>query len=136
MNTPEGNTVSTAQLAMSLIYNVARKIPGSFVAAKSGRYDLARNFTGVELEGKTLGIIGCGRIGQLVANMATKMHMNVIGFDPVMPVSAFEKAGIPRASSIEEIWRQSDFITVHTPLNASTNKLINRDSLKKCTYTV
>eukprot|EP01038_Epipyxis_sp_PR26KG_P013374 gene13374-17934_t len=130
MNTPGGNTVSTAQLAMSLLANLARHIPAADSSVKSGKWD-RKSFTGVELNGKTLGIIGCGRIGQVVASNAKTLGMNVIGYDPVMNAEAFNDAGLTKVD-IEDIWRKSDFITVHTPLTPETANLINDTTISKC----
>ena len=83
MNTPGGNTVSTAQLAVSLLANLARQLPAADMSIKAGKWD-RKSFMGVEINGKVLGIVGCGRIGQVVAGTATTMGMQVIGYDPVM----------------------------------------------------
>lgn len=83
------------------------------------------------MSGKTLGIIGCGRIGQEVANCAKAMGMMVKGYDPVMSVEAFKEAGIDRVE-LESIWKNSDFITVHTPLTPETSNLLNETTLAQC----
>lgn len=87
------------------------------------------------MSGKTLGIVGCGRIGQEVANCAKAMGMVVKGYDPVMSVEAFKEAGIDRVE-LEDIWKHSDFITVHTPLTPETNNLLNEKSLSRCKHGV
>lgn len=131
MNTPDGNTVSTAQLTMSLLTSLARHIPAANMSVKEGLWD-RKSFTGVELNGKTLGIIGCGRIGQVVAHCARSMGMRVIGYDPVMSPAAVEAAGIVRVDKLDHIWRDSDFITVHTPLTPETCNILNDETLAKC----
>ena len=130
MNTPGGNTVSTAQLTVSLLCSLARKIPAANMSIKRGEWD-RKSFSGVELNGKTLGIVGCGRIGQVVSQCATAIGMKVIGYDPVMDKEAFKEAGIKQVD-LEEIWSKSDVITVHTPLTPETSNLINDASLAKC----
>jgi D-3-phosphoglycerate dehydrogenase len=130
MNTPGGNTVSTAQLAVSLICSLARMLPAADMSVKAGKWD-RKSFTGVELSGKTLGIIGCGRIGQVVASCANTMGMNVIGYDPVMTPAQLEEVHIQRAD-LEDIWAKSDFITVHTPLTPETSNLIGDATIAKC----
>lgn len=131
MNTPDGNTISTAQLAMSLLTSMARSIPAANMSVKEGKWD-RKSFTGVELFGKTLGIVGCGRIGQVVASCAKAMGMRVIGFDPVMSKEAMATTGIARAEKIEQIWKESDFITLHTPLTPETSNLLNDTTLALC----
>jgi D-3-phosphoglycerate dehydrogenase len=130
MNTPGGNTVSTAQLAMSLLCNLARKLPAADMSVKEGKWD-KKALMGVEMGGKTLGIIGCGRIGQVVASCAKTMGMEVIGFDPVMSADAMAEAGIA-CVELEDIWRRSDFITLHTPLTPQTANIVSDESIRKC----
>jgi phosphoglycerate dehydrogenase-like enzyme len=95
-----------------------------------GQWD-RKSFTGVELRDKYLGIIGCGRIGQVVAHCARSMGMRVIGYDPVMTAEAFADAGIQRAD-LNDIWEKSDFITVHTPLTPETANILNDTTIAKC----
>jgi D-3-phosphoglycerate dehydrogenase len=130
MNTPEGNTVSTAQLTLSLLCSLARHIPAANMSVKAGKWD-RKSYMGVEIAGKTLGIIGCGRIGQVVASSAKTMDMQVIGYDPVMSREQMEAAGIA-AAPLDKIWQDSDFITVHTPLTPETANIINDETLAKC----
>lgn len=136
MNTPGGNTVSTAQLTLSLLASLARKIPQADMSVKEGKWD-RKSFTGVEMMGKTLGVVGCGRIGQVVAGSAAAMGMEVIGYDPVMSAEDFKELAATTATTItrvelEDIWAKSDFITVHTPLTADTKGLLNDVTLQKC----
>jgi len=130
MNTPGGNTVSTAQLAMSLLCSLARNIPAADMSVKEGKWD-RKSFTGIEMSGKTLGIIGCGRIGQEVANCAREMGMVVKGYDPVMTAEQFAACQLQRAT-LDDIYASADFITVHTPLTPETNNLLNETTLSKC----
>lgn len=130
MNTPGGNTVSTAEHAFSLMMSLARNIPQSDRSVKEGVWN-PKKFMGVELRGKTLGIIGLGNIGREVAQRAVAFKMRVVGYDPFISHEMAERLGI-ELSDLDKIWAESDFITVHTPLNDSTRHLINADTLAKC----
>jgi phosphoglycerate dehydrogenase-like enzyme len=131
MNTPDGNTISTAQLAVSLLTSMARHIPAANMSVKEGKWD-RKSFTGVELDGKTLGIVGCGRIGHVVASCARTMGMRVIGFDPIASKETLAAAGIVKVDKTEQIWREADFISVHTPLTPETSNMLNDETLKMC----
>ncbi|KAJ1406719.1 D-isomer specific 2-hydroxyacid dehydrogenase [Ochromonadaceae sp. CCMP2298] len=130
MNTPGGNTTSTAQLAISLLCALARNIPAADLSVKEGKWD-RKSFTGIEMHGKTLGVVGCGRIGQEVANMAREIGMNVIGYDPVMSAESFKAVGLAKVE-LDQIWKHSDFITVHTPLTPETSNLLDETSMGLC----
>eukprot|EP00968_Pinguiococcus_pyrenoidosus_P011334 scaffold908_cov228-Pinguiococcus_pyrenoidosus.AAC.5 len=130
MNTPGGNTVSTAQLAVSLICSVARSIPAADISMKAGKWE-RKAFSGVEISGKTLAIVGCGRIGLVVAKWCKALGMRLIGFDPALPPETAQEYGIEMLS-LESIWPQADFITLHTPLTPDTKDLINKETLSKC----
>ena len=130
MNTPMGNTVSTAQLALSLLTSVARKLPAADMSVKAGGWS-KKGFEGVELLGKTLAIVGCGRIGQVVAESASVMGMNVIGYDPVMAPELMREAGI-QPVDLADIWAEADFITFHTPLVEATKHLFNDETIGMC----
>ena len=109
---------------------MVRKIPAADMAVKNGAWD-KKGMQGVELKNKTLAIIGCGRIGQVVASSATVMGMNVIGYDPVMTAEEMGKFGIKKMD-LSDIWGQTDFITIHAPLTEGTKNLINDDSIALC----
>lgn len=100
------------------------------MSVKEGQWT-PKAFKGMELQGKTIGIVGCGRIGQVVASCAKSMAMTVIGFDPVMDEEALAEVGIKKVP-LEEIWAKCDFITVHTPLTPDTKNIINDETLAKC----
>lgn len=100
------------------------------MSVKDGKWE-KKALMGVEMSGKTLGIIGCGRIGQVVASCAQAMGMEVIGYDPVMTPEAMAEAGITRVE-LDHIWKRSDFITVHTPLTPQTANIINEETILKC----
>jgi len=130
MNTPGGNTISTAQLAVSVLANLARQLPAADMSIKAGKWD-RKSFMGVELSGKTLGVVGCGRIGQVVAGIAQTMGMHVIGYDPVMTSEQLRDVGIERGD-LDDIWAKCDFITVHTPLTPETANLVSDATIEKC----
>ncbi len=130
MNTPGGNTVSTAEHAFSLMMSLARNIPQADRSVKDGTWS-PKKYMGVELRGKTLGIIGLGNIGREVAQRAVAFKMRVLGYDPFISREMADHLGI-ELSGLDKIWAESDFITVHTPLNDSTRHLINAETLARC----
>jgi D-3-phosphoglycerate dehydrogenase len=123
MNSPQGNSITTAEHTISMLMALARHIPAANAAIKAGRWDRSK-FTGVEVNNKTLGIIGLGNIGRIVADRAHGLKMKVIGFDPILTAEAAAKAGIELVN-LETIYRESDFITVHAPLTEETRGLVN-----------
>ncbi len=130
MNTPGGNTVSTAEHAFSLMMALSRNIPQGDRSIKEGRWD-RKKYMGVELRGKIIGIIGLGNIGQVMAHRSLAFGMRVLGHDPFISKEMAEGIGIELAT-LDKIWAESDYITVHTPLNDSTRHLINARTLAKC----
>ncbi len=128
MNTPHGNTISTAEHTMALLLALARNIAPAFESLKQGRWERSR-YMGTQLAGKTLGIIGLGRIGQAVAARAKAFQMRVVGYDPYLSRERAEALGIEALESVEELLPQADFLTVHTPLTPETRNLINRENL-------
>eukprot|EP01034_Spumella_vulgaris_P036810 gene36810-45414_t len=130
VNTPGGNTISTGELALAHILALARNIPQSSAALKAGRWDRAL-YTGTELSGKVLGVIGVGRIGREVAKWCRGFGMSTIGFDPVMSEQSARSFGVEPVA-LDELFRTADFITIHTPLTKDTAYLINAENLAKC----
>jgi len=122
MNTPAGNTTSTAEQTMSLIMSLSRNIPQAVASLKSGKWERSK-FTGVELYGKVLGIIGLGRIGSTVAKMAQAFGMVTIGYDPYLSAEIAGKNNI-KLSDLDEIYKTADFITVHIPKTEETTHMI------------
>lgn len=122
MNTPAGNTTSTAEHTMSMILALSRNIPQACAAMRAGRWDRSQ-FSGVELHGKTLGIIGLGRIGSTVARFAKAFGMHVLAFDPYLSMEAVQQQGVS-AGTLEELYEKSDYISVHIPKTAETENLI------------
>ncbi|BAM06886.1 phosphoglycerate dehydrogenase [Leptospirillum ferrooxidans] len=129
MNTPGGNTITTAEHTMSLLMSMARRIPQANASNRSGKWEKSK-FMGVELFQKTLGIIGMGKIGQHLTQIAKGLSMHVIAFDPYLTPEVAEKSGVTPVS-LDEIYQKSDFISVHTPLNAETTNLINKTTIAK-----
>lgn len=129
MNTPTGNAVTTAEHAIGLLFSVARKIPQASASMKEGKWD-KKSFEGRELSGKTLGVIGLGNIGRIVADRARGLRMNVVGYDPFMTAERAAELGI-KLVSLDELFAQADAITVHTPLTAETKGLVNDAAIAK-----
>lgn len=127
INTPDGNTVSAAELAVGHMISLARHIPQAHSKMREGGWDRGI-FVGTELRGKTLGIIGLGHVGREVAEMVVGFRMNVVGFDPKVTKDAAEQMGV-QLLPFEDVLRRSDFVTVHVPLLDSTRGLINREAL-------
>ncbi len=129
MNTPGGNTITTAEHAISMMLSLARKIPQATSSMKSGKWE-KKKFMGTEVYNKTLGIIGIGRVGSIVANRAQGLKMNVLAYDPFISPEAAEKMGI-QLGSIDEVLSQSDFISVHAPMTNETRNLIDAKAIAK-----
>jgi D-3-phosphoglycerate dehydrogenase / 2-oxoglutarate reductase len=129
MNAAAGNTVTTAEHTWAMLMALTRQIPQADASMKAGRWEKSR-FLGVELLGKTLGIIGLGRIGSTVAERARAFGMLVIAYDPYFTAEAAGDLGI-EMTSLDELFPRADFITVHTPLTAETRGIINAASIEK-----
>jgi D-3-phosphoglycerate dehydrogenase len=126
MNAPDGNTITTAEHTMALLIALARRVPQANSSLKSGRWD-RKIFIGVELQGKTLGIIGFGRIGRAVAARARAFGMKIVAFDPFIAPEQARDSEIALAP-LEELFASADFITVHTPLTAETRGVIGAEA--------
>lgn len=131
MNTPGGNTSAAAELTLSLLMNAARQIPAACAALKGGVWDRKTYSKGVELKGKTIGIVGLGMIGNEVARRCQALDMTTIGFDPLVTEERAAADGIKKVS-LEALYAAADIITVHTPLNDATRNLLNKATLAKC----
>ncbi|WP_047982830.1 phosphoglycerate dehydrogenase [Ornithinibacillus californiensis] len=129
VNAPNGNTNSAAEHTMAMLMALSRKIPQAYLALKENKWDRKR-YIGVELKGKTLGIIGLGRIGAEVAYRARGQRMNIIAYDPFLTKEKAEKMGI-KYGSIDDVLKVADFITVHTPLLKETKHLLNKEAFQK-----
>lgn len=129
MNTPGGNTISTAEFTFGLMLALARNIPQGDASLRNGAWD-RKAFGGVELKGKTLGIVGLGRIGREVAKRAIAFEMTVIGFDPYVEASALASLGIEKVS-LDDLYGRADFITLHSLVTDETRHMINAASIAK-----
>ena len=130
MNTPGGNTISTAEHTMALMVSMCRNIAQANHSMRSGKWD-RKKYKGTELHSKTLGIIGLGKIGREVAVRSKAFGMNVIAFDPVVSKELADKSGV-ELFDLNTVFEKSDIITVHVPLNDETKNLISAESLNKC----
>ena len=130
MNTPEGNTISTAELTMAMILALSRNIPQAQASLARGEWD-RKSFKGTELNGKTLGVIGVGRIGRAVARRAAGFGMKVVGYDPFIVADAVGKGLDFEMIDLDELIRTSDYITVHTPLSEETRGMIGADEMAR-----
>jgi len=122
-NAPEATVVSAAEHTMALLLAVARNVPQAHAALIAGRWERAR-FAGIELAGKTLGVLGFGRIGRQVARRALGLGMRVVAYDPYVALDRFRELGVESAPSPEDLYAQADLITLHLPLNEQTNGLL------------
>jgi len=130
MNTPHGNTITTAEHAIAMLFATARQIPSADASTQAGKWEKSR-FMGVELTGKTLGLIGCGNIGSIVAERALGLRMRVLAFDPFLSEDRARDLGVEKGD-LEAVLARSDFITLHTPMTDQTRGMINKASLAKC----
>ncbi|KAM9305074.1 D-3-phosphoglycerate dehydrogenase [Gastrophryne carolinensis] len=130
MNTPTGNSISAAELTCGLILSLSRQIPQAAASMTQGKWD-RKKYMGSELSGKTLGILGLGRIGKEVALRMQSFQMKTIGYDPIIPPEVTAEFGVQQFP-LDEIWPQCDYITVHTPLLPSTTGLINDAAFSRC----
>jgi len=128
MNTPGGNTVTTAEHTMALMFALARQIPQATTSMKAGKWEKKR-FTGVELYNKTIGIVGIGNIGKEVAKRALALEMNVIGYDPYLSEENAAEIGIEKVE-LPALFGRADFITIHTPITADTRNLISKKTIE------
>jgi len=127
MNTPFGNSITTAEHAITLMLSLARQIPEADASTRAGKWE-KNKFLGVEMFGKTLGIIGCGNIGSIVADRAIGLRMKVIAYDPYLSAERALGLGVGKVE-LEQLLRRADFITLHTPLTDKTRNIISRESL-------
>jgi D-3-phosphoglycerate dehydrogenase len=129
LNAPESNNVSAAELAIMHLMAAARGLVRSDSRTRAGVWD--RKYLGLELKDKTLGIVGLGRIGSIVASRAQGLRMNVVAYDPHVPETKFERLDVKRAATLDELLAVSDAITVHTPLTGETRGMIGAAELAK-----
>ncbi|MCC6799402.1 MAG: hypothetical protein IT325_04765 [Anaerolineae bacterium] len=128
MNAPDGNTVSTAELAFGLILALARHIPRADASMRAGRWD-RKQFMGMELHGKTLGIIGMGRVGRALAERARAFGMAVVAFDPFVPERAARHLGL--VSQVDDVYAKADILSLHALVVPETQGMINAAAIEK-----
>ncbi len=129
MNTPFGNMITTAEHAIAMMFAVARQIPEASASTHAGKWEKSK-FMGVELTGKTLGVIGAGNIGGIVCDRARGLHMKVIAYDPYLSDEKAAKMHVEKVE-LEDLLKRADFITLHVPLTDSTRNILSRENLEK-----
>jgi len=129
MNTPFGNSITTAEHAIAMLFALAREIPKADQSTQAGKWEKNR-FMGVELAGKTLGLIGCGNIGSIVADRAHGLKMKVAAYDPFLSPERAVELGVDKVE-LDELLTRADFITLHTPLTDQTRGILSREALAK-----
>jgi len=129
MNTPFGNSITTAEHAIAMMFALARQIPAADASTQAGKWEKNR-FMGVEITGKVLGIIGCGNIGSIVAERGIGLKMRVIAFDPFLSVERAEKLGVEKVE-LDELLKRADVITLHTPMTAQTKNILSAANIAK-----
>lgn len=129
MNTPFGNSITTAEHAIAMMFALARQIPEADASTQAGKWEKSR-FMGIEVTGKTLGLIGAGNIGGIVASRALGLKMKVVAFDPFLTAERAIECGIEKVE-LDELLARADFITLHTPLTDQTRNILSADALNK-----
>ncbi len=129
MNTPSGNATTTAEHALALIISMARRIPQATASMKAGKWE-KKKFMGTELTSKTLGVVGLGNIGKILADRARGLKMAVLAFDPFLTEEVADKLGVEKGS-LDDVFKRADFISVHTPLTDQTRGLVGKDAFAK-----
>ena len=130
-NVPESNIISAAEHTMALMLAAARRVPAASTSLAEGRWDRS-SFKGVELYGKTLGIIGLGRIGALVAERASGFGMSLVGYDPFISSQKAKHLGVELKPTVEELLEISDFVTLHVPITVETRHMLGAEQLAHC----
>jgi D-3-phosphoglycerate dehydrogenase / 2-oxoglutarate reductase len=129
MNTPFGNSITTAEHAIAMMFAVARDLPEADASTKAGKWEKNR-FMGVEITGKTLGVVGCGNIGSIVATRGVGLKMHVVAFDPFLSEQRAADLGVEKVE-LDELFARADFITLHTPLTEKTRNVISAEAIAK-----
>jgi D-3-phosphoglycerate dehydrogenase len=130
MNTPGGNTVSTAELSFAMILNLARKVPQAYASMAQGKWD-RKQFQGSELMGKTLGVLGMGRIGTEVAKRALAFGMRVLGYDPFLTEARARSLGVDLVADLDDVYEAADYLSVHMPVTEQTRGMLNAAAFAK-----
>ncbi len=129
MNTPFGNSVTTAEHAIAMMLSVARQVPAADASTQAGKWEKTR-FMGVELTGKTLGLIGAGNIGAIVADRARGLRMKVVAYDPFLSEDRAAKLGVTKVD-LDELLARADFVTLHVPFTDKTRNILSREAIAK-----
>ncbi len=129
MNTPFGNSITTAEHAIAMMFACARQIPEADASTRAGKWEKSR-FMGAEITRKTLGLIGCGNIGSIVADRALGLKMRVVAYDPFLSHERAEKLGVTKVETLEELLPVADFVTLHLPKTDKTANLLNAERVK------
>jgi len=129
MNTPFGNSITTAEHAVALMFALARELPAADTSTQAGKWEKNR-FMGVELTSKTLGLIGCGNIGSIVADRALGLRMKVVAYDPFLTSERAVELGVEKVE-LDQLLARADFITLHTPLTDQTRNILSRENLAR-----
>lgn len=129
MNTPFGNSITTAEHAIAMMMSCARLIPQANVSTHAGKWEKSA-FMGTELTGKTLGILGCGNIGSVVANRAIGLKMKVMAYDPYLSAERALQMGVEKVEDLEDVLKKADFVTLHMPKTEQTANLLNAERIK------
>jgi len=129
MNTPFGNMITTAEHAIAMMFAVARQIPEASASTHAGKWEKSK-FMGVELTGKTLGVIGAGNIGGIVCERALGLKMKVVAYDPFLSEERAEKLGVQKVE-LDDLLARADFITMHVPKTEQTSNILNAEAIAK-----
>ncbi|MCF8467896.1 MAG: phosphoglycerate dehydrogenase [Sneathiella sp.] len=129
MNTPFGNAITTAEHAIAMMFSLSRHIPAANASTQAGKWEKSK-FMGVELYGKTLGVIGCGNIGSIVADRGIGLKMKVVAYDPFLSPERALELGVEKLE-LDELFARADYITLHTPITDSTRNIINAKNIAK-----
>ena len=130
MNTPFGNSITTAEHAIAMMFACARQIPAADASTRAGKWEKSK-FMGVEITGKTLGLIGAGNIGSVVASRAIGLKMKVIAFDPFLSAERAQAIGVERIEDLDELLARADFVTLHLPKTAQSANLLSAERIAK-----
>ncbi|MGI3212271.1 phosphoglycerate dehydrogenase [Roseovarius tibetensis] len=130
MNTPFGNMITTAEHAIAMMFSIARQIPAASASTQAGKWEKSK-FMGVELTGKTLGVIGAGNIGSIVCDRARGLKMKVVAYDPFLGQEKADKMGVEKVEQLDDLLKRADFITLHVPMTDQTRNILSREALEK-----
>ncbi|MFN3612986.1 MAG: phosphoglycerate dehydrogenase [Rubrimonas sp.] len=130
MNTPFGNSITTAEHAIAMMFAVARQIPAADASTRAGKWEKSR-FMGVEITGKTLGVLGCGNIGGVVASRAIGLRMKVVAYDPFLSAERARQLGVEKIEDLDALLARADFVTLHLPKTEQTANLLSRERIAK-----